>query len=486
MTTETFLDKMNELLRHGLKPDLICADNQVSLLKNKKAQNYFDERGIEWRTTMAYSSRSNLAEVYNKLIRTMLRLVTKDRPKSWPSKLNLATYLLNQCPHHSWNPKLSGLTPQEIVFNRKPEWSPLDELEDPALSVEVREKLRDLINYLQDARFRVNQSNIKERMLTNRIQKGSIVVIKKSEKERKSKQDAYYHSRLCRVVKVTHQHGLEVSPRDEPHVIWKLHISKVKPYGVLDKDIFQQLTEEQRAEFPNVMEGSEDSDSETGIEGHDDNPALDSDAPAPAPAPNDANGDVAGSEEIRPTTPPMDGPAAAPNPTIVTPPQNVSMPNPPPSNSQKSNKNKSPWKKLTGWLTNFKKTLTFSSRSGDKESPPTSRPPSSQGSLIINSPPAAAAPFAASPEPMPTLDTPDQATNANRQPTGPPSSSRSSSEFHGFNPQDDGLPEHAHDGPAQSSESEATPSFVSTPPQGRPRRATTRWDYKKANKFGFG
>ena len=29
MTTETFLDKMNELLRHGLKPDLICADNQV-------------------------------------------------------------------------------------------------------------------------------------------------------------------------------------------------------------------------------------------------------------------------------------------------------------------------------------------------------------------------------------------------------------------------------------------------------------------------
>ena len=488
MTTETFLDKMNELLGHGLKPDLICADNQVSLLKNKKAQDYFDERGIDWRTTMAYSSRSNLAEIYNKLIRTMLRLVTKDRPKSWPSKLNLATALLNQCPHHSWNPKLNGITPQEIVFNRKPDWSPTDELKDPALSVEVRQNLHDLIHYLQDSKFRVNQSMIKERMLTNRIQKGSIVVIKKSEKERKSKQDAYYHSRPCRVVKVSHQHGLEVSPRDEPQVIWKLHISKVKPYGVLDNDIFQQLTEEQRAEFPNVMEGSEDSESEIGIDDQADNPALDSDAPAPAPAPNDANGDVAGSEEIRPTTPPMDSPAAAPNPTIVTPPQNVSMTNPLPSTSQKSKKNKSAWKKLTGWLSDFKKTLVFSSKSENGPSPPTSRPPSSQGSLIIRNPPAAAAaaPFAAAPEPMPTLETPDQEIKDNHQPTGPPSSSGSSSVFHGFNPQDYGLPDNVRDEPTQSSGSEATPSFVTTPPQGRPRRTTTRWNYKKANKFGFG
>ena len=116
MKTDTFLEAMDHLLSVVHRVNLITADNQVSLFRNKKAREYFAKKNIKIRNTLPYSSSSNEAETYNKIIRSFLRSL-KDQ-KTWPKHLMRVVQMINDIPHEKLGAGLDDIPPIELAFGK--------------------------------------------------------------------------------------------------------------------------------------------------------------------------------------------------------------------------------------------------------------------------------------------------------------------------------------------------------------------------------
>ena len=250
MTSTTFVNII-ESIRKGLKMlqldiGLIVADNQRSLLHSVETQQYLEEQEIDYKNTFPYMSQNNLAEIGNRLIRNVLRSLHKNDESQWPFKLETGVKIINSTPHEYNNKMLYGRTPLEIVTGRAPENSPFEDIDSHPSK--VREYLKRLKQLVNDTRFRFNQALINERKETSRVKEGGLVLRKIKDKDRKSKQMAYYQEGYWRVVKLD-GHAVFLENNDDPNERVRTHISKVKPVGLIPRDIYKQLDREERAKY---------------------------------------------------------------------------------------------------------------------------------------------------------------------------------------------------------------------------------------------
>ena len=401
MTTTEFLDKMDNFLTVVQNCAMVTGDNQISLLKNDQARAYFEEKGIEIRNTLAYNSKSNPVEIFNRCLRQILKLLCQNQDKNWTKHLQTSTLLINSTPH-SWRDKrLHSKTPLQIAFNNHPTWSPYEDIDDPNTSVEVRETLRKLIVYLQDQRFQANQDLIAARMTSSRIQKNSLCFVKKHDRERKSKQETHYHPEIYRVLSTDTQHGVWISPQQSPHLKYRTHVRYLKPIGVLSRRIYEQLSDHQKELFDLVEDPSDQTnpgeesatatDSDSDGEGGDDQDGDDNNLQAPSLAqPAVRSNSPAPNPQATPSQSP-NYPIPVPDMTDFATPDNVSLSNQPndsfPQSQQHSDfdndrgaaakpikkvKRKSPWTKLKNVFGNvrqdLRKTLKFLNDDSDQNS----------------------------------------------------------------------------------------------------------------------
>ena len=250
MTHETFIDRMKHLVKTldvpGFTIGQIVTDNQSSLIPNAEVRRYLDGQGIKYRTTFPYVSKNNLAEIGNRLVRSVLRTLHKSDIQSWPKRLKPAIRIINSTPHVWRNDRLKGVSPIELVTGQAPINSPFSGLHRQP--PEVKRYFAKLKRRIMEKRFKISQAYINERKEHSKIKRGALVVLKIPKPYRKKKYWPYYLEEIWKVREVR-GHKIELEKRDNPNERVIKHINWVKAAGILPRDVYEKLTRDQRSHF---------------------------------------------------------------------------------------------------------------------------------------------------------------------------------------------------------------------------------------------
>jgi hypothetical protein len=290
MKEGTVLEALRVVLPHLQSTEILTSDNQNTLLDSDTVRKFVSDHGIRPVTTLPYSSSSNYCELGVKMVRQALRLMEAKNGKNWVHNLSHAFALVNGVFHtHGSLPKKS---PYELVHNTQPLRDPLEQEfgQHEDNEAQITED-RQTIEEIKRLRYDAIQANIRARIDQSQLKKGSLVVLLKHGKERKSKQESYYHPSLY-LVRDRHHHKIIISPWDDMNRTFRVHISKVKLFRRCPKEFYLDLNERQRLKMGPVYQES--------LEGN----GADSDYSADTNAENDS-GPEGPDNQDPPPPPPM-------------------------------------------------------------------------------------------------------------------------------------------------------------------------------------
>jgi hypothetical protein len=267
MEITTVEEVFRGVLPHLLQTQYLISDNQNTLLCAEAIKNLIQENGIRPVTTMPYSSSSNLGEIAVKLTRAGLRILQARNGRNWVNNLVGAFGLINSIHHtHGALPRKS---PYEIVHNLPTMTGPLqDELDNHNENEQDVAEVREGLEEIKRLRYEGIQARIQARIAQAQLKKGSLVVLLKHGKERKSKMETYYHEELY-VVRDRLNHKLLISPCDNLDRTFRVHISKVKLVRRCPRSVYQELDPDQQIKLgPTAVESdsSDQADSDTSNE----------------------------------------------------------------------------------------------------------------------------------------------------------------------------------------------------------------------------
>ena len=281
MKSSTFIEIIDNFRKVAQCTNMmIVADNQPSILQNQQSQKYMVENNIKFRTVFPYVSKNNLAEIGNKMLRGMLRILAAEHHnEKWPKYLPEAVHWCNSLSHITKDPALNGVTPLELINGQAQRNNPFADMDAGHKSREEKDRLRGILQALRDGRKARHDALVQERQLLNRIQPGTPVVLRKMDPERKGtpnhpepvqgKQNPYFHE-IHWIVDKVKGHKVWISLKENRSIRRIMHITDVKYAGALEKELFNFLNQEQQELYggaaETLIEPNWDSDSDVEME----------------------------------------------------------------------------------------------------------------------------------------------------------------------------------------------------------------------------